>query len=66
MQNLSKGGMYFETEIAIKPGTRITIKFDKPIFRSASMIYASIVRWCKGLTDDRGIINTYGFGVKFI
>jgi hypothetical protein len=66
MQNLSKGGMYFETEIAIKPGTRITIKFDKPVFHSASRIYVSNVRWCKGLADDRGIINTYGFGVKFI
>jgi hypothetical protein len=66
MQNLSNGGMYFETEISIKPGTRITIKFDKPIFHTASKIYTSSVRWCKGLTDDRGIINTYGFGVKFI
>ena len=66
MQNLSKGGMYFETEVAIKPGTKITVKFDKPIFHAASKIYTSIVRWCKGLADDRGIINTYGFGVKFI
>ena len=66
MQNLSKGGMYFETEVAIKPGTRITVKFDRPIFYTASKIYNSIVRWCKGLTDDRGIISTYGFGVKFI
>lgn len=66
MQNLSKGGMYFETEVAIKPGTRITVKFDRPIFHTASKIYNSIVRWCKGLTDDRGIISTYGFGVKFI
>jgi hypothetical protein len=66
MQNLSKGGMYFETEISIKPGTRITIKFDKPVSHSAPNIYVSNVRWCKGLADDRGIINTFGFGVKFI
>ena len=66
MQNLSKGGMYFETEVAIKPGTRITVKFDRPIFNAASKIYTSIVRWCKGLSDDRGIITTYGFGAKFI
>jgi hypothetical protein len=66
MQNLSKGGMYFETEVAIKPGTKITVKFDKPIFNAASKIFTSIVKWCKGLSDDKGIINTYGFGVQFI
>ena len=66
MQNLCKDGMYFETEIPIKPGTRITVKFDKPIFYTARKIYASSVRWCKGLADDKGIINTYGFGVKFL
>jgi len=66
MQNLSKGGMYFETEVAIKPGTRISIKFDRPIFYAASRIYNSIVKWCKGLSDDHGSIYTYGFGVKFV
>ena len=66
MLNHSKDGMYFETEVSIKPGTRVAIKFYRPIYRSASKKYTSIVRWCKGLSDDSGAIQNYGFGVKFI
>ncbi|NNL75984.1 MAG: zinc-ribbon domain-containing protein [Desulfobacterales bacterium] len=66
MQNHSKDGMYFETEVAIKPGTRVAIKFDRPVYRSASRRYTSIVRWCKGLSDDSGSIQQFGFGVKFL
>ena len=66
MLNHSRDGMYFETEVSIKPGTRVGIKFYRPIYRSASRKYNSIVRWCKGLSDDRGSIQHYGFGVKFI
>jgi hypothetical protein len=66
MQNFSEGGMYFETEIALKPGTKITVKFDRPLFHAASRIYASMVRWCKGMTDDTGKVNTFGFGVQFM
>ena len=66
MQNLSKDGIYFETEVAIQPGTKVTIKFDRPIFSVTSEIYTSIVTWCKGLSDDSGSIHNYGFGVKFI
>jgi hypothetical protein len=66
MNNFSNDGMYFETEVALKPGTKIIIKFDKPIFPNASKRLTSIVRWCKGLADDRGTISSFGLGVKFI
>jgi hypothetical protein len=65
MKNFSAGGMYFETEAAIRPKTSIKIKFDKPLFLSKQKDYTSIVRWCKPLDDDNPIFSGYGLGVKF-
>ena len=64
MKNFSAGGMYFETEAAIKPKTTIKIKFDKPLFLSEPKNYTSTVRWCKALDDDSRILSSYGLGVK--
>ena len=65
MKNFSAGGMYFETESAIKPKTIIKIKFDKPLFLSKQKNYTSTVRWCKALDDDTQVFSSYGLGVKF-
>jgi hypothetical protein len=64
MKNFSAGGMYFETEAAIKPKTAIKIKFDKPLFLSKQKTYSSTVRWCKALDDDSRVSSGYGLGVK--
>jgi hypothetical protein len=66
MNNFSNDGMYFETEVALKPGTKIIIKFDKPIFPHASKKLTSVVRWCRDLAEDYGAIPSYGLGVEFI
>jgi hypothetical protein len=65
MKNFSAGGMYFETESAIKPKTTIKIKFDKPLFLSKQKNYTTTVKWCKALDDDNGVFPGYGLGVKF-
>jgi hypothetical protein len=65
MKNFSAGGMYFETEAAIKPKTTIKIKFDKPLFLSKQKNYTSTVRWCKALDDDSHMYSSFGLGVKF-
>lgn len=65
MQNISNSGMYFETDTALKPGAKLRIKFDKPLFNSKSRIYNSKVRWCNELADDEGYIYGFGVGVKF-
>ncbi len=66
INNFSNDGIYFETEVALKPGTKIIIKFDKPIFPNASEKLTSIVRWCRGLADDPGTVSSFGLGVEFI
>ena len=65
MKNFSAGGMYFETEAAIRPKTTIKIKFDKPLFLSKQKNYTSTVKWCKALDDDNRVFAGYGLGVKF-
>ena len=65
MKNFSAGGMYFETEAAIRPKTTIKIKFDKPLFLSKQKNYTSTVKWCKALDDDNRVFPGYGLGVKF-
>jgi hypothetical protein len=65
MQNISKAGMYLETNIALKKGNKIEIKFNKPLTFTKSRIFPSTVTWCKELHDDDGNHAGYGLGVKF-
>ena len=64
-KDFSNDGMLLESAVAIKPGTRIKIKFDTQPFKSAPKTYNSIVRWCKEVSDENAMHN-YGIGVKFI
>ena len=61
----TKSGMYIETETSIGKETRVNMKLDRPILYYSQRSYSSIVRWCKGLEDEKGAIYAYGLGVKF-
>jgi hypothetical protein len=65
MQNISRGGMYLETNTMLRQGEPIRIKFNKPLSFTGSKTLSSTVRWCKDLTDDEGYTYGYGIGVKF-
>lgn len=65
MFNISSGGLYFESDIAFKQGTRIQIQFDRPPFQSGPRTLGSVVRWCRKLTDFDSEYY-YGIGVKFV
>jgi hypothetical protein len=65
MQNISKGGMYLETNMILKAGENITIKFNKPLSFTRKKTFSSTVRWCKQLEDDEGYIDGFGLGVRF-
>ncbi|MGD9235068.1 MAG: zinc-ribbon domain-containing protein [Desulfobacterales bacterium] len=64
-KDFSNDGMLLESAVALKPGTRVKIKFDTQPFKSAPKTYQSVVRWCKKETDENAMHN-YGIGVKFI
>ena len=65
MINYCIGGLYFESNVALKQGTKIQILFDNPPFISGSKILSSDVRWCRKLTDYNSDYY-YGVGVKFV
>ncbi len=65
MKDFSHDGMCVETSMSIRPGTKINIKLDRPLFTSSRESYKSIVKWSKGLTDENGAIYSFGMGVQF-
>jgi hypothetical protein len=65
MYNISSGGLYFESDIAFKKGTKIQIQFERPPIESGYKILSSVVRWCRELADFDSDYN-YGVGVKFV
>jgi len=66
VKNFSIGGMCFESEAPVKPGTPIVIKLDRPLFSSNRKNYGSIIRWCKPLDNEDKAFSGYAIGAKFI
>ena len=65
INNMSGDGMFFVTEFAFMPGTRIKFRLDNPPFKSCPSEYCGIVKWCKETIDDEGDGYPYGVGVEF-
>ncbi len=57
MRNFSDGGMYFESDTPMKPGSDLSIRTMN--FCSANQ---GTVRWCKELGDSGS--GKYGIGLK--
>ena len=66
LKNFSAGGMGFETDACIDPGTKVNIKLDRQLLTSDKQKYDSIIRWCKVLEQDNTSFSTFGLGAKFI
>lgn len=66
VKNLSAGGMGFETDACIEPGTNVIIILDRPLFISDQKQYDSTIRWCKVLDIDNQSFSTHGMGAEFL
>ena len=66
LKNFSHEGMCLETSTSLKQGTKVNIRLDRPLSTNAPESYYSIIKWCKGLTDEEGSVYNFGLGVKFI
>jgi hypothetical protein len=66
MKNFSSGGMYFEADASLRPGTNIEINLNRPLFQSDQKKYNSIIRWCRKLEADDKALSNFGIGLKFI
>jgi hypothetical protein len=67
MKNISRQGMYFETNSYFEPGGKVRVIFEKPLFKSKSKKFRSAlttVRWCKKLADEKEHSYAYGLGLK--
>jgi hypothetical protein len=66
VKNYSDGGICFETDSSIDPGTTVTIKLDRPLYLPDQTRFYSIIRWCKMLDDENESLSTHGVGAEFI
>jgi hypothetical protein len=66
MINYSEDGMLIGSDVKFKPGTKITIKFEKPLYKAAPRTYHAVVRRCKELFNDDTTKYHYEIGVKFV
>lgn len=63
--NLSRGGLYLETDSPSPVGTKLTIRFTLPAF--SNTIYANgIVTWLNDAPASRATQLPKGMGVKFV
>ncbi|MDJ0984134.1 MAG: PilZ domain-containing protein [Desulfobacterales bacterium] len=65
INNMSGDGMFFITEFAFKPGTRVRFRLDNPPFKSCPNEFCGVVKWCKDTGDEDGGDYPYGVGVEF-
>lgn len=66
MKNFSSGGIYFEADASIQPGTNIKLNLDRPLFKSDQKKFNSIIRWCRKLETEDKAHYSFGIGSKFI
>ena len=67
-KNFSAGGICFESEAPVVPGTRLIIKLDRPLFSSSRKNFNSTIRWCRKLDNDNEdkTFSGYAMGASFI
>lgn len=65
-KNFSAGGMCFETEAPVIPGTRLIIKLDRPILTSNRRKFNSIIRWCRKMENEDKTYFGYAIGAEYI
>lgn len=64
MYNYSLSGIYFETDVAFQPGTRIRIDIEKSSNGLDSDLFFAIVKWCQEISAAV-VLYDYGIGVEF-
>ena len=66
LKDFSHEGIGLETSTSLTPGTVVEVKLDRPLTANTPKSYSSIIKWCKGLTDEEGSVYMCGLGLKII
>jgi len=64
MYNYSAGGIYFESDVAFQPGTRVRIDSAKPGHDLFTDHLSAEVKWCREISAAV-VLYDYGIGVEF-
>lgn len=68
MYNYSRGGIYFESDTAFKPGTCVRIDIEEDIEETQNSLavshYYAAVMWCKEISEAV-VLYDYGIGIEF-
>ena len=64
MYNYSRGGIYFESDAAFKPGSRVRIDLEDSQSGLAADHYFATVRWCKQICDAV-VLYDFAVGIEF-
>ena len=64
MYNYSAGGIYFESDVAFQPGTRVRIEIEKPAIDLDTDDLVAMVKWCHEISAAV-VLYDYGIGVEF-
>jgi hypothetical protein len=63
LNNFSAEGMMLRSDFALRPGERINIRFEKPLYASGAQVVASRVVWCRDLETHGGTVSRFGIGI---
>jgi PilZ domain len=64
MYNYSAGGLYFESDIAFRPGTKVRVSLEKADSPLGSAHFIASVKWCEEITAAV-VLYDYGIGIEF-
>ena len=64
MYNYSSGGIYFESDVAFQPGTRVCIDIENPHDGLSSGNFLGQIKWCSEIAAAV-VLYDYGMGVEF-
>jgi hypothetical protein len=63
--NVSKNGLYFESEHSFRPGNKIQFRYDNPPYKPFPGDHPATVQWCRRLSKEKSLLS-YGVGIKRI
>jgi hypothetical protein len=66
LKNFSVEGMMLFSDIAMRPGEFIKVRFDKPLHSLLPKIVVSRVVWCQDLEDKEEMASHFGIGLRLM
>jgi hypothetical protein len=66
LKNFSAEGLMLFSDVAMRPGEVIKVRFDKPLLTSIPKTVTSMVVWCRDLENQEEAISRFGIGLRLM